>query len=762
MLAKAAASASLPNVKGSVYLDFTDIKCIQYTASIRKLEQLLHVCKLLLKSLSMKKNENLVPLTNFVIALAGGFHFNVSPVIEKRIELLSQFKQCKLNAINPPLSTNSINLETKLIPVEENGDLFVEKFYDQQLQSQLLIALQQVAENALQIYQSRIKQLVMERNSNRPLDLSGRASELEEVSINDLVAPHELMFALDLLVNIRDKSTDTSSTAFFALASTILEKFKSNLNDKCVPPIRTYYTSIMKFTRTKGAFSNNVLIQLPYWQLTLHRIYAASLRTKSLIDVIRAVLRQIYIPNKCHFHDKDAKLHSDNLHEYTELLQELDIFCSTQELEKDLIESFKSYSIQGTVYQVQFSNIASAYQNLLLKSVQILRKACKLVDSLNTQWKAISRNMKIQKYDDMNGDDIKKMVEEKLIVDKLAYNERIKEQEKQKELKNSSTLPQRSSSSSSTLNSNSSSLNPSPSLLSPSKMSRTSSVSKSEGPKSPSSPSFFVDASSYIPERQTASIKTRNRSSSLQSETNMKESSSTRSNIRSNSLQASSLNTQRIVQNAYSKALLSMNDKRAPKLTPTKLSNSIRSKSPSPNSSQQNSSKPRNRMNSSKLNNVNEDDINENFYDLKLDNETLVVSQESLPSKKTSAEFETKAPRIVVSDSDHETLTNNDSENENTVKKVRFTGVPPMSPEENPQPKRRGWYKKPAVLHYPPPPPQSSFQKFRGTQEGLAFRTTLIPRDQNTDKKSGFEQLYTSNQGSSTKIVSRIKDKLIR
>ncbi|CAL9733983.1 GLC7-interacting protein 4 [Monosporozyma servazzii] len=67
------------------------------------------------------------------------------------------------------------------------------------------------------------------------------------------------------------------------------------------------------------------------------------------------------------------------------------------------------------------------------------------------------------------------------------------------------------------------------------------------------------------------------------------------------------------------------------------------------------------------------------------------------------------------------------------IKKVRFVGVPPMLPSENPRPKRKGWYKKPAVLHYPPVPPQVNIgSKQKYNLEGVAFRTSLreTPEDE--------------------------------
>ncbi|CAL9729070.1 GLC7-interacting protein 4 [Monosporozyma unispora] len=72
-----------------------------------------------------------------------------------------------------------------------------------------------------------------------------------------------------------------------------------------------------------------------------------------------------------------------------------------------------------------------------------------------------------------------------------------------------------------------------------------------------------------------------------------------------------------------------------------------------------------------------------------------------------------------------------------TIKKVRFVGVPPMSASENPRPKRKGWYKKPAVLHYPPVPPQVNIslrQKYN--LEGVAFRTSLRETPEDEKKPS--------------------------
>lgn len=288
MLAKAAASASTPMVKGSVYLDWFDAKYIHFMATIWELEQLIHVCKLLLKTIALKKDDNVVPLTNFLLALRSSSLFNFSPVIAKRMQLLSQFKQCKLNEINPPLSTAPVSLRCALLPIEEEVETYLANIYNKSLQMKLLNSLLAVSNNALQICRRNANQLLMERNANRPADATGKPVPLDQNCIKDLLMPHELTAGLDLMVKISDSKRDTSHDAFCLLNLNVLQKFRTKINESCLPPLRGYYTSIMKFSKSKSISLNSGLVQLPYWQQSMHRIYALSLRIKLLIDVIQA------------------------------------------------------------------------------------------------------------------------------------------------------------------------------------------------------------------------------------------------------------------------------------------------------------------------------------------------------------------------------------------------------------------------------------------------------------------------------------------
>ena len=105
-------------------------------------------------------------------------------------------------------------------------------------------------------------------------------------------------------------------------------------------------------------------------------------------------------------------------------------------------------------------------------------------------------------------------------------------------------------------------------------------------------------------------------------------------------------------------------------------------------------------------------------------------------TEKFASDSESQTLRFAAEDSGNEDGYISTAESlPTTFKKVRFIGVPPMTDAENPKPKRTGWYKKPAVLHYPPPPPQVTSLRLRMRQEGIAFRTSL--RENNAEMADG-------------------------
>ena len=156
------------------------------------------------------------------------------------------------------------------------------------------------------------------------------------------------------------------------------------------------------------------------------------------------------------------------------------------------------------------------------------------------------------------------------------------------------------------------------------------------------------------------------------------------------------------------------------------------------------------------------------------------LSQEVANSGSMNDQNESDKPQALQftdTVSDEDVLTNEEDVEITLTKKVRFTGVPPFSEDEEPKPKRQGWYKKPAQLHYPPIPPQVRTFKNRLTQEGVAFRTSLRDNYQdNTSEDFGAENgmrprrisMFSSEESTNNpfkesmgrKFASKIRNKL--
>lgn len=758
MLAKAAAGASVPTLTGSVYLDSHDVKIIQYKAAIYKLGEMSRLLNILEKNLERTGSSKIIPLVNYMLSLCEGPLFNVHPILRKRYQLLSEFKVCKVSAVNPALSTSNIELALDFPQFAKDPETLRSKIYDDELQWKLLGCLQKVIANSSTIYERRLRQIQLERNATRPTDSSGRSVPLDLNSVEDLLRPHELSLSLDLAVLINDQEKDTTTRSLLKLQTQVLSKFALCLQNKVLSVIKGYYVQLQKFSASRGV-SATAVKDLQHWQYSLHRIYALMLRALYIFDVMVSLTRQIYFPNETYLNDIKTKLLSRNVFSYQEALRKVEDLCKLSEhavLEK-LNATLFDLSKQGAANHVQPGKILELYQSTVSQVVPLLRTNTQALIEFAEMWKYIEGNLEAQ--DLINGyeaSQLQRMLQERLEADKLIHIEDLKSKTQSKEfaspLKSSAPGSRNSlrrnlagKANGSSSSSVSSSGGNSPGTMSPLRMSRTNSVERQ-----PSKPSSFSSpqvsrrgsiAESRLPNglaKTTAEQKSsprsplankrvvgRPRSSSLQSPAGneRKARPGLTGPSRSNSLQADAAINQKIIQDAVFKSLnkgvktSSPLSKVKTRATPIRSPTSDESRGQSP----------------------------------VVDIEKLTLSpkqnnKEDIDSTKTT---ESSAEQSISPDST------------GCIKKVRFIGVPPMDEKEERSPRRRGWYKKPAVLHYPPPPPQFAVQKYKMRQEGMAFRTSL--REDDTPKKSTLLMNMDASQSKDSttqKFASRLRDKL--
>lgn len=791
MLAKAAAHASIPNIRGTVYLDSHDVKIIQYKAAIYKLGEMGRILKVVEKNIEKTGGSSIIPLVNYVLSLCEGPMFNVNPVIRKRYQLLCEFKLCKVTPINPALSTSDIDLTVQFPQVTDDFTALKEKIYDADLQSKLLNRLQRIISNTANIYEKRLRQIQMERNAKRPTDSSGRPIPFDINTVEDLLRPCEVSLCLDLAVLINDKEQDTSIKSLRKLQTQVLVRFISCMNEKAFPVIRTYYNQLQKYVATRG-LSSAALKELPHWDYSIHRIYALLFRVLGILDVTTSLTRQIYVPSRIYLHAVRTKLLSENVFAYNEVLQKLDTMCTGPENETidELLTTLGRYSRQGAVHHVQPNNILEVYQSSISKMIPIMRNYLQLLSSFVDMWKFIESNTDAAKtFANHEETQLLKMLEERIAVDKLAYIEKSKSELKLQQ--NGTPLTSNTSSrtslkrsltgrvGSSTSSSASSSSAASPGKMSPLRMSRASSterqnikisnlsspqisrrgsIAEGRGTASPTLSKFATDQKNTFksPLGNKYKVVGRPRSSSLQSPLDEDRNviSSVPLQSRSNSLQADAALNQKMIQDAVGLSMTNGNGtsnggdrslKKLPQSSKLSRSPSTNNRYPDQITAVYKESPKRTNSDSSPL---------------------PEMASLNLNSCKMILEFKSEE------DGEHgeQALDGKDAREEETfleiscMKKVRFTGVPPMTNDEERSPIRKGWYKKPAILHYPPPPPQFAGQKFKMRQEGMAFRTSLreVGNADSNKKASALmsTDVVTVKGSASQRLTSKIRDKL--
>ncbi|SCU82128.1 LAFA_0C09208g1_1 [Lachancea sp. 'fantastica'] len=823
MYIKAAASASSSVPRGTGFLDHYDVQLIKCRAIVLRLQEFLRILKIL-NTTSKRRSEArfIIPLTNYILALYGCLTLNISEPLSKKLLAISEFKTVPIPASVPAYDAEPVDIRIELATVGSDLEEVKKKVYNASLQGQILETAIKLTTTALQVAERIYGTSLTERTNNRQPDISGRRFELNEAAFDELIRPGEVALALDLAVLIKNYDLDTSVASFQKLNLQVLGKFRDHMNEKALRPIKSYHTSLFRFSKAASASQAKIIMNLPHWQYTMHRVYALLLRILYILSITKAFLRQIYIPNSHCLAAHKTQLRSTNVYEYQELLESLKRICLDGKDLDELAGRVNNYNNSGSFFLVQPATISEVFNTDITSAIRKLRHYFQTIDSWITMWTNIQdNNAATEKLDVISESELAKLLEERLANDKLEHIEKKNKEaaakseavenamEKSPPHKSTTqstpirTVFRRSSLQRSGLSPMGSEGSP-PSSLSPRPLSRSPSLNNKRAslfnkvPKNGSNHSSpLVSRRGSVSENeQTTGMKSpvsakpvggandrmrvqgRKRSASLQSALHAPSEPTSNTflgdNIRSNSLQAGASLNQRMIRNSFAQVsgnLLGGSptaQRGAAVISPTPRKKKpevvVRSASPSPVSRDQSPSKS--------PSDSREIDQLPKIESLVLDNEKLaLISRKDSPESNDSAATEPSSEAGV--DGGGNGGLQDDSENQATdqnddviMKKVRFTGVPPFSIDEDPRPKRRGWYKKPAVLRYPPPPPQYAVQKYTLRQEGATFHNSLRENDVESNnavqKRSSLIAQADMSGTTGHKLASKLRDKLIR
>ncbi|AMD21219.1 HEL061Wp [Eremothecium sinecaudum] len=413
-------------LKGGVNLDSIDARYIECRCALLKLNEIVRVVNLLKKSaVKAPPGKTIIPLMNFVLALCQGPTFNVSPVLKKRLQLLSQFKLIKLTEVPIVNLTAPLELANELLPVETDMAIFKEKLYDSELQSKILDSLSQITKNCIGIYGKKIRYVLTQRDKFRHEDVSERAITSEESPIGEFLQPTEITLGLEFAALVSNRNFDSTERSLQKLTIQVLGKFAAYLKEKEYPRIDQYTLELKRFSRTKPGYYSEAMARLPYWGHSMHRMFAMLLRIKYLMDITQAILRQAFLPNKDYFNDNITLMFCENLYQFRLMTDALEDACSDDTIfSNNVTEMLTKYHYITEQIKVQFSSVIDTYKKQVQSTVNEMKIIMKLVEEFHSRWKNLHDKDNSKDYSklcDLSPKELAKKVNEKYEKDKLTF-----------------------------------------------------------------------------------------------------------------------------------------------------------------------------------------------------------------------------------------------------------------------------------------------------------------------------------------------------
>ncbi|OWB76825.1 hypothetical protein B5S32_g981 [[Candida] boidinii] len=398
-IAAAAASASTPPIKGTIYLDSLDAKIIQYQYGIQKSLQFIQYLKSVVKKC---KEKDLVPFSKYIIISSGPI-FNINDNIYRRSEILinggkfNPDNSIKLNKIdivpiNFDLMDNSTNYETVNTKLPEKKS---------NLQS--LILLELLLMNNLEIYTSKLEKALNDRDAIRVLSLkrdNTTKSTFEMEQINDLLIFNELKSVIYLTIENSISSPISQSSNSFTSTNnqnshSVLQLRKidyislsimvKSLDEK-LNSIGNIIDSFNNFNKNKISFND-----LPNNKYLLHRMFIILLNLADISCLVKKFGRMIYW-NNIHYLEKFL-IHNTPLRNC--LRNYKMVFIETRLGNNNQILTFlNKYLKQGNKFQVRKDNILEMTKNCN-ESYSIILNLINNLKNIYGQWKIILETEKV-------------------------------------------------------------------------------------------------------------------------------------------------------------------------------------------------------------------------------------------------------------------------------------------------------------------------------------------------------------------------------
>jgi hypothetical protein len=364
--AGAAAAASTPSIKGGILLDAFDARIVQYHCALRKLQ----VIQTPIKALNIKAKAgkgDVIPLVHHITTICAG-SLQMNEYLKKRVVFIGKLEPLKDHRkVVPPLNTSAISFD--LEDTEGHGCHYTSDVN----YSELLEDMISICDNAVAIYQEKLKQSIVERDAHRRPDANHKPVPLDPNSFLDLLEPLEVM-SLSRLIT----TPDDIETCQFKITPILLDAIANTTQN-----IGTYIAQLQKY---KERPSEATLKRLPAWPYTIHRIFASVVKLSDLYAILRRFGRELYLPASDELHSPKL-LHQSSI--WDAMLKTCDEYFLNPKKNEQMVFTSSRATRQGASFQLKHTTITELMGSLL-QSYNLVMKLISALRDLVKGWEAVN------------------------------------------------------------------------------------------------------------------------------------------------------------------------------------------------------------------------------------------------------------------------------------------------------------------------------------------------------------------------------------
>lgn len=363
-------------------MEQTTLDFISCKITLTKLNNVKYILKRLQKKINSKSENEIFPLTNYILILLDSPLFNINPSLGKRFDDLCQYQLKERNEFND-ISSNvsNLNIPYKFSKLPSIKNCEIEK------QITTLTFLQSLIDNTILSYSKQL-----ETFKNIPQQVEDAIAEI--LKCNEMNILFKLAIDTQILSNSEARS----------LQLEIIKKFLAYLELNVLPNLLTFCKKI--------EFSVKNLHSVPladsFLSQSIYKSYASLITMLHVWIMVSNLVRYFQNSNEEYLNERKTKLFADNIESFESFIRALNLNTNIF----DLMEKAKQFQFAISSFisieSVNFQTIKGIYNDLLLKQMKVLVDEFQLLKECSSTMSRLQYNESKdeEKFSSLEKDDV--------------------------------------------------------------------------------------------------------------------------------------------------------------------------------------------------------------------------------------------------------------------------------------------------------------------------------------------------------------------